>query len=144
MSWSHDAITSGPVDYVSLLDSTWQGEPMWGDDLWVALDAPDLVYEGPPFPGLLVRVGVKESQNLRVAICQSAPGWAPMQVAESELIVENHGLYLEVGDVAHSVDLETGNYPIQVWVDPVAPGQAKAVAFVLGPRRARRLPDRTR
>jgi hypothetical protein len=40
------------------------------------------------------------------------------------------------------VPVESGNYQIEVWVDPIAPGRAKAVAFVVGQRRPRRLPDR--
>lgn len=129
----------GPVEYVSLLDATWQGEPEWGDDVWVAMDAPDLVYDGPPFPGVLVRVGVAQDQGIRVALCDSVPEWVSLRVAASELLVGDHGLYLEAGDAFANVPLGTGTYPFEVWVDPCGPGRATGVAFVFGPRQPRRL-----
>jgi hypothetical protein len=54
-----------------------------------------------------------------------------MRVAASELIVGDHGFYLSVGDEARTVDVGSGNYSIEVWVDPVEPSRARAVALVL-------------
>ena len=136
---SHDKVWRGPVEYVSLLDATWQGEPEWGDDDWVAMDASDLVYEGPPYPGVLVRVGVAKDETIRVALCDSVPEWVTVQVAASELLVGDHGLYLEAGDDATGIPLQQGTYRLEVWVQPVEPGRATAVAFVMGPREPRRL-----
>jgi hypothetical protein len=144
MAWHHELAARGPLDHVGLLDATWQGEPEWDDDPWVAMDASDPVYEGPPFPGLLVRVGVRDDATLRVAVGGGALDWAPAWVATSELIVGDHGLHLSIGDATRDVTVESGNYSIDVWVDPIAPGRARAVALVLGPRQPRRLPDRLR
>jgi hypothetical protein len=132
---SKDRLWRGPIDYVSLLDATWQGEPDWGDDVWVAMDASRLVVEGPPYPGVLVRVGVPENGSVRVALCQAVPEWVSEQVADSELVVGTHGLFLEAGDDFAEIPVEAGTYPLQVWVQPVSPGGATAVAFVMGPRK---------
>jgi hypothetical protein len=60
------------------------------------------------------------------------------------LIVGDHGFHLSIGDEGRSVDVLTGNYSVEVWVDPVAPARAKAVAFVIGHRQPRKLPDHLR
>ncbi len=141
MASDQELVTSGPVAHVALLDATWQGEPEWGSDPWVALDGPDLVYQGPPFPGVLVRFGISDQEAVRVSVSNSVPDWAPVHVATSELMVGSHGFHLSVGDVTRSVRRDEGNYSLEVWVDQVRPGHAKSVALVLGPRQPRRLPD---
>lgn len=132
----------GPVAHVGLLDATWQGEPEWGNDPWVAVDSPDFAHQGPPYPGALVRAAAEDDSSLRVAVSTSAPHWAPTRVLSSELVVGGHGLVLLAGRKWRDIEVAEGNYPLQVWVDAVSPGRARAIAFVLGAVRPRRLSDR--
>jgi hypothetical protein len=125
---------------VALLDATWQGRPEWTDDSsWVTVDAPDLVYEGPPYPGLLLKANVPADGELRVLCGHDSPGRPFECVCRTELMVGDHGFVVETDGGHLPVPLPCGNYDVEVWVQAADALRAEAVAFIFGSQRPRSL-----
>jgi len=135
---------SGPIDAVELLDPAWQDGPVWGEDPWVALDAPSLTYPGPPWPGFLLRVAVPADEQLRMTLGSERSASAQTSVLKTELIVGEHGIWLGVGVDSRQIDIPSGNYAVEVWVAPLAPGSTREVSVVLGDPMPRCLPGQLR
>lgn len=133
-------VVGGPVEDVALLDATWQGSPEWTDETgWVTVHAPDLFYEGPPYPGLLVRANVPLGGDLRISVVETTPGSPLERVFETELIVGDHGFVIETDGGHIPLPMLAGNYSVEVWVDAADGRSARSVSFVFGERRPREL-----
>lgn len=132
--WKYELTASGPLDEVELLDATWQGAPVWDEAAgpWVATDAPELVYGGPPWPGLLLRVDVPAGETLTVDFSDQPASPSLRQVFESTLIVGKHGFWFAAGDEHLTVPAESGNYPVSVWVDGATPETTRRCSIVVG------------
>jgi hypothetical protein len=140
MTWRRVIDVVGPVEQLALLDTTWQDEPeLTQADAWVAVDAPSLLYPGPPHPGVLLRLAVPNGVSIPVHIGDTVPDQTPEKVFDSELIVGDHGFWLEIGTHLDTIPLACGNYPFQVWVRSMEVGRAQAAALVFGGRKPRRL-----
>jgi len=134
-TWVRKLVVAGPLDEIEFLDATWQGLPVWSScDIWVATDTPDLVYGGPPWPGLLVATRVPSGETLTVSVSGKPPPSSMHQVFASELIVGSHGFWLAAGAESLNVAVEIGNYPVAVWVDGETPGATRRCCIVLGAR----------
>jgi hypothetical protein len=72
VAWAKKVDLAGPLGEVAFLDATWQGAPVWRyTDEWVATD---LAYDGPPWPGLLIRLHAGQARG---QVCRSR-GTVPM------------------------------------------------------------------
>lgn len=137
--WPVQSVVLGPCDEIDVLDATWQDLPVWGPgDVWVAMDAPDLAYSGPPHPGLLIRVGLLKGDRLELTIDRRDPPADLQCVFTGELIVGASGLSISPGSV-RDVPLLTGNYPVGVWGDADRPEAVRRCVVVLGDRMPYRL-----
>lgn len=140
--WLRDVHLYGPFSEVVLLDATWQGAPAREDDnngLWVVTDTPDLVYGGPPWPGVSIRLEAEPACTIRVTICGTRRLPTYRNIFSSTLIVDDHRLELETECTAVSVPVPSGNYPIDVWVDGDTPATTSHCVISLGQRSRRRL-----
>ncbi len=116
------------------------GGPVWGDtDVWVATDAPELVYAGPPWPGLLIAIRVPAGEAVTVRVSDRPPTSSMNQVFASQLIVGGHGFYLVVRADSPTIPVETGNYRVTVWVDGETPDATRQCSIVLGAQTPRQL-----
>jgi hypothetical protein len=132
-------VASGPVDEIEFLDEEWQGAPVWrATDTWVATEAPDLAYAGPPWPGLLIAARIPVGESLTVSVSDRPPLWMH-QVFASELTVGDHGFFVAAGEGHMTVPVQAGNYPVAVWVDGDTPDATGHYCIVLGAPMRRRL-----
>jgi len=105
----------------------------------VTVHAPELAYDGPPYPGLLVRANVQPGGDLKISYGVTPPGPPLRCVYETELVVSDHGFVIETDSGHAPVPTLAGNYDVGVWVDAVGARSIRAVSFVFGPRRPREL-----
>jgi hypothetical protein len=132
-------VASGPVEEIEFLEYAWQGAPVWrGTDTWVATEAPDLAYAGPPWPGLLIAARVPVGESVTVSVSDRPP-LSVHQVWASELTVGDHGFFVAAGDGHMTVPVQAGNYPVAVWVDGDTPAATRHCCIVLGAPMRRRL-----
>lgn len=135
-----EVVLNGPIPELALLDATWQGLPEWNDAAtWVTLHAPDMAYDGPPYPGLLVRTGVPAEGQLHVYCVDALPDRPLERVFVTELVVGGHGFVVVAESSERRLALANGTYHVEVWVEVMGPGRAGAVAFLFGSRQPRRL-----
>lgn len=137
--WPIRTVVTGPCEEIQLLDATWQGAPVWcPGDGWVATEAPDLAYPGPPHPGILIRIGLPTGARLELTIARQEPDEDLQCVFRSELINGGNGLVVHPG-LAEDLQLPEGNYPVGVWIDADHPNAVRRCVVVLGDRRPHEL-----
>lgn len=131
-TWQCDLTAVGPLDEVELLDAAWQGGPVWDDDTqWVATDAPELVYGGAPWPGLLIRAVVPAGESVTVRLSDHVAGSSMRQIFATELIFGDQ-VWLAAGEEHRTVPIRPGNYPASVWADGPTPATVRHYCIVLG------------
>lgn len=138
-TWQCVLTAAGPLDEVELLDASWQGGPVWTDDAqWVATDAPELVYGGAPWPGLLIRALVPAGESVTVRLCDHVAESSMRRIFTTELILGDQ-VWLAAGDEHRTVPIRRGNYPASVWADGPTPAIARNYCIVHGTWSPRRL-----
>ncbi|WP_418277040.1 hypothetical protein ACNHYB_03765 [Isoptericola jiangsuensis] len=137
----------GPVGEFVIEDRTVQIGPEWHpDNYWTTVWNPDF-YIGdpadPPYPSVKVWLDIPKGESARVDVGHEAPPGVHWRLVLESVLYVYDGIYAAMGQrtgpydpeaprLCVEVALQSGDYPIQVWVDAATREAVRAITIVLG------------